>query len=166
MNLSDFNSLTHQERERSFLKICHSKRWAESVNKQAPFNNVEDLFKTMTELWQSIEEPDLIEAISAHPRIGDINLLKTKFSEQANKEQGQVALASDELIAELYNLNQQYFERFGFIFLICASGKSPEYMCRELKNRLNNSRKDELEIAQTEQNKISLLRIKQLLEFE
>ena len=90
---------------------------------------------------------------------GDVELLRARFS-RANVEQGQVLDAPEAVIERLKALNDAYFERFGFIFIICASGRSAEEMLAAIEARVDNDRTTELDNAAAEQGKIMLLRLR------
>ena len=112
-------------------------------------------------------EKDWKEAFSHHPKIGDLESLKKKFSSTAgwaSDEQSGVNTASQQIIEALADGNKKYEEKFGYIFIVCAAGKSAEEMLAIFKSRLQNSPEVEIEIAADEQNKITKLRIEKLLE--
>ena len=113
-----------------------------------------------------VNEQDWLEAFQGHPMIGDLNSLKKKYAQGANlsaKEQSGAASASEHVLNELLELNQKYVERFGFIFIVCASGKSALEMLQLLKGRINRSQMQELETASQEQKKITMIRIDNLI---
>jgi len=105
----------------------------------------------------------MLEAFSGHPQIGDLEALRNRYAERAHAEQGQVLSAPDETLAELKDMNEAYLERHGFIFIVCATGKSAEQMLELLEQRLPNSREQELRIAAEEQAKITHIRLDKLL---
>ena len=98
--------------------------------------------------------------------IGDLDVLRDKYAVTASLEQGQVQQASDATLHGLADLNQLYECRFGFIFIVFATGKSAEAMLALLKQRLNNNRNLELETNALEQNKITLLRLSRLFQVD
>merc|ERR1712178_678825 len=102
--------------------------------------------------WWALSEKDWLEAFAAHPKIGGVKALKakvagTKFGEHSNVEQKGVVGASDKTIEALAAGNKQYEDNFGFIFIVCASGKSADEMLALLQARVNASRDDELKTA-------------------
>ena len=163
VNITEFNALSDDAKKNLLMKICFCENWADAIIDDAPFTNREQLSQAISTHWYAIDESDLMQAISAHPRIGDIKVLKDKFAKQANKEQGQVVDAGEDVLGDLLLFNDKYYERFGFIFIICASGKSAQFMLDELKNRLGNSREEEMKNAAAEQEKISQLRLQQYI---
>ena len=117
-----------------------------------------------TKLFAEATESDILEAFQGHAKIGDIELLKSKYAGKAQAEQGQILQASEQTITELWQLNQDYEQKNGFIFIVCASGKSAEEMLSILKSRIDNSREQELKNGALEQNKITQLRLTQLIQ--
>ncbi len=147
-------------------KCCASKAWIDEMFKRQPFISVPALLKTSEDIWFSLKSPDWLEAFSAHPKIGDVASLKEKFQntkDWAQSEQGQVKQAPDEVLEELARINQQYQDKFGFIFIVCATGKSAPEMLEILKKRIQNDVDAELKNAATEQNKITKLRLEKIL---
>ena len=131
-----------------------------------PFANQEALFAKANEVSSSLADEDWLEAFRAHPKIGgkkaaaEQSQLEKSWSAQ---EQSGVATASADTVAQLAEGNREYEARFGFIFIVCASGKSSEEMLSMLKQRLHNDPATELEVAAQEQKKITLLRLAKLL---
>ncbi|MEQ8802229.1 MAG: 2-oxo-4-hydroxy-4-carboxy-5-ureidoimidazoline decarboxylase, partial [Haliea sp.] len=112
-------------------------------------------------------EADLLEAFEGHPKIGDVNSLKAKYSSTkalAAGEQSSVDEAGDAIIEALARGNSEYEEKFGFIFIVCATGKSAREMSGLLQARLPNDRATELANAAGEQRKIFQIRLSKLLE--
>ncbi len=118
-------------------------------------------------MWENLEKEDYLEAFSHHPKIGaDPDELRRKFKrthEQSAAEQSGVKSASDETLEELAKQNQIYLDRFGYIFIVCASGKSATEMLEILKGRVNNPEDIELKIAAAEQAKITKIRLEKLI---
>jgi 2-oxo-4-hydroxy-4-carboxy-5-ureidoimidazoline decarboxylase len=161
MRIDEFNLLDHSAACAALLACCHSQRWATQMADDRPFADVADLMARAHEHWQRAEERDLLDAFSGHARIGDMNRLRDKFS-QAHKEQGQVAQADDSVLQALLDLNHDYEQRHGFIFIVCATGKSADEMLAILRSRLPNSRAQELANAAAEQQQITALRLSAL----
>jgi allantoicase len=165
-DLSQLNSLSSEEAEAEFLKCCGSRSWARQVAAKRPFSAVNDLLKSSEDVWWSLESDDWLEAFRSHPRIGEQKAAQStgaaaqKWSQQ---EQAAVQNAAENTKSELARLNLEYEKRFGFIFIVCATGKSSDEMLSLLKERLSHTRDQELRIAATEQAKITALRINKLL---
>lgn len=167
MTLHDLNTLPKQQLKEELTKCCGSSAW---VNKMLPFFPADDLVELLEdaeEQWWKCSEADWKEAFAHHPKIGDIESLQKKFASTAgwaSGEQSGVNAASQQTLEELAKGNKQYEEKFGYIFIVCATGKSADEMLAMLEIRLQNSPEVEIEIAADEQNKITKLRIEKLLE--
>lgn len=126
-----------------------------------PFQSEQQLVDLATSVWYvRCGKPDWLESFTHHPKIGDRAKLKEKF---AGAEQAFVAAAPDEVIDALATANAAYENKYGFIFIVCATGKPANEMLRLLNDRLRNSAEEELRIAMGEQHKISLIRFGKLL---
>lgn len=160
------NQLSSDVAEAEFLKCCGATRWAKAMTHARPFANVTSMLAKADEFWSSLTAADWLEAFRAHPKIGEKKAATIQSSRAQNwsaQEQSGVAAASDDSIAELARKNREYEDRFGFIFIVCATGKSSEEMLELLTTRLDNEPETELEIAAEEQSKITRLRLEKLL---
>ena len=127
-----------------------------------PFGNDARLLSAARIEWFGLSESDWLEAFSHHPRIGDRAALETRFPKTHDlsaKEQAGVASAREDVLAALAEGNNAYFDKFGFVFIVCATGKSAEEMLSLLRERLPHDRANELRIAAEEQAKITALRL-------
>lgn len=158
MKVAQFNEIPNPEAMAALLSCCDCQRWASEVISQRPFDNLQAFSDAARQAWQGMGEADILEAFSAHPRIGDLDALRNRFS-RASAEQGQVREADEQLLDKLKRLNDDYEARHGFIFIVCASGKSAQEMCELLEQRLGNTRDRELENGAREQGKILALRM-------
>ena len=167
MTLHELNTLSKQQLIQELTKCCGSASW---VNKMLPFFPADDLVELLEdaeEQWFKCSEEDWKEAFAQHPKIGDFESLQKKFestSEWASGEQSGVNNASQQTLEALAEDNKKYEDKFGYIFIVCATGKSSEEMLGILNERLLNDPKDEIEIAADEQNTITKLRLEKLLE--
>jgi 5-hydroxyisourate hydrolase/2-oxo-4-hydroxy-4-carboxy-5-ureidoimidazoline decarboxylase len=126
-----------------------------------PFSSEKQLVNLSGNIWyEQCYEVDWRESFTHHPKIGDVKSLTEKF---AGKEQAGVAVATEETIQALAKANADYESKFGFIFIVCATGKSANEMWQLLLDRLQNTVEEELHIAMGEQQKISIIRFKKLL---
>lgn len=162
MMLNEFNEMHVNEAIKQLYDCCHCNEWAETLADLRPFASMEDLLSTADIVWQKSSEAQILEAFNGHARIGDIELLRSRYAGHATAEQGQVIKASETTLQELHQLNIDYEARFGFIFIVCATGKSAEEMLALLKARSNNERAIELKNGAIEQGKITQLRLKAL----
>jgi 2-oxo-4-hydroxy-4-carboxy-5-ureidoimidazoline decarboxylase len=164
--LASLNDLPKNDLKDALHKCCGSTAWVEKMVPVFPVADVETLLREARKKWFDCEEKDWLEAFSHHPKIGDAKSLAARFPETAHwaqSEQGVVTEASTQLLEALAEGNQDYEKKFGFIFIVCASGKSAEEMLRILRARLPNSREDEIKIAMVEQHKITELRLKKII---
>lgn len=166
MTLRELNHLPEEQLKESLTHCCGSSAWVQAMMQHKPFASKETLLHLAEELWQQTTPADWREAFLHHPKIGDIESLQKKFASTAKwaaGEQGAVKEASRSVIEALANGNDLYEQKFGFIFIVCATGKSAEEMLALLQARLPNSTEEELKIAMLEQQKITQLRLKKLL---
>ena len=165
-DLAWLNSLPGDEAAKELLQCCGSKRWARQMADARPYENVTELITHANETWWSLDRDDWLEAFRSHPKIGEKKAAES-VSEQSKKWSGQeqagVNAASTETTNGLATLNHAYEQKFGFIFIICATGKTSEEMLAALRERLEHDPAEELPIAAAEQNKITELRLKKLL---
>ncbi len=148
-------------------KCCGSSAWVNNMLPFFPADDMVEILEDAEEQWWKCSEVDWKEAFAHHPKIGDVESLKKKFAATAlwaSGEQSGVNTASQQTIEALAEGNRDYEKKFGYIFIVCATGKSADEMLEILQSRLPNSPEDEIQIAADEQNKITKLRIEKLLE--
>jgi 2-oxo-4-hydroxy-4-carboxy-5-ureidoimidazoline decarboxylase len=164
--LERLNKLLASEARAELMRCCGSSRWADGMVRSRPFRDAEHLFAEAAWLWKQTGPEDWREAFTHHPRIGDVSQLRAKFAATANwssQEQGGVSGADEAVLQGLAEGNAEYEKRFGFIFLVCATGKSAAEMLGLLRARLDNASDEELRIAAEEQAKITRIRLEKLL---
>jgi 2-oxo-4-hydroxy-4-carboxy-5-ureidoimidazoline decarboxylase len=147
-------------------RACGSRRWVERMLARRPFGSAAALQSAAREEWFALDEADWLEAFSHHPRIGDRGSLSARFPathDLSAREQSAVDFAGARVIDQLADANEAYRDRFGFIFIVCATGKTAGEMLRLLRDRLHNDRATELRTAAEEQAKITALRLSSLL---
>lgn len=165
MTIAEFDHLAAEKKKALLLKCCGSSAWVDKMLTVFPVEDLVELLDAAEEKWYECNETDWKEAFDHHPKIGDINSLKEKFAntaQWASAEQSGVNDAAENVIHQLAKGNEAYEKKFGNIFIVCATGKSAEQMLGILKERLNNSKEEELEIAVTEQLNITKLRLEKL----
>jgi 5-hydroxyisourate hydrolase/2-oxo-4-hydroxy-4-carboxy-5-ureidoimidazoline decarboxylase len=161
MNVQEFNKAEKAVAEKELFACCGSEKWVSLLMEHFPFASAEDLVSKATDIWYNkCLADDWRASFSHHPKIGDVSSLKKKY---AGDEQSGVTSASASTIESLAKANEDYENKFGFIFIVCATGKSAEEMLRLLKDRLSNNIHQELNIAMGEQHKITIIRLKKLL---
>jgi 2-oxo-4-hydroxy-4-carboxy-5-ureidoimidazoline decarboxylase len=165
MKIEAINSMPLDAARAALLRCCGSPRWADEVLTRRPFASAPDLFAAAEDIWQRLHSEDWLEAFAAHPRIGDIGNLRKKFAptaDWASREQSGVAGANEDILRQLADGNRRYEERFGYIFIVCATGKSATEVLDMLTGRLRNTPEQELAVAAAEQAKITRLRLEKL----
>lgn len=141
---------------------CGSEKWVIEMYEHYPFKTEEKLFDEAERIWFRLNESDWLEAFLHHPKIGDINSLREKFSSSkhlAENEQAGVKDASSETLQELARFNEEYERKFGYIFIVCATGKSAEEMLEIIRTRITNEPPEEIKTAMNEQCKITKIRL-------
>ena len=167
MTLNEFNTLPDAQVRGELLRCCGSRRWALEMSAHRPYTNFNELIDAAEKFWTSLSPNDRREAFSHHPRIGDIKSLRKKFAgtaQWAKGEQAGVDDASERTLKALAEGNRLYEAKFGYIFIVCATGKTAEEMLGMLNARLNNIPTQEITVAAGEQSKITVIRLTKLLE--
>lgn len=163
--LDRLNAASFEEAREQLMRCCGSSRWAEAVARARPFASGQALLEAADSEWARTGPDDWREAMTHHPRIGE-QQLRAKFQATqgwSTQEQRGVQGASEEVLQGLARGNREYEEKFGFIFLVCATGKSAEEMLDLLRARMQNGRDEELRVAAGEQAKITRIRLEKLL---
>jgi 2-oxo-4-hydroxy-4-carboxy-5-ureidoimidazoline decarboxylase len=166
VTLPEINSLSFEAAYIEFHRCCAAKKWVTQMADRRPFHSRDDLMTAADTIWQALEPSAWKDSFLHHPRIGDLEALKEKFASTAawaENEQLGVRTASDEILMKLAAGNREYEEKFGYIFIVCASGKTAHEMLSLLEQRLQNNSEDELTIAAEEQRKITRIRLEKLL---
>jgi OHCU decarboxylase len=156
-----FNELKKKEAIGALLLVCHSRKWATQVAAGRPYDDVDSLLAAADKTWMALDPDDWLEALDAHPRIGERGGRSAEFSKQ---EQAGVGNAGQDVQAAIAAGNAEYEERFGHVFLISAAGRSAEEILATLTDRLGNDPDTELRVAAEEHRRITRLRIERLLE--
>ncbi len=166
MTIAEFDHLNVDEKKRLLTQCCGSAAWVEKMVHMPPAEDLIDLFEDAEEKWYECSEEDWKEAFTHHPKIGDVEALREKFSKDrfAGNEQSSIHEASEQTLHELARANKLYEDKFGYIFIVCAPGKSAEEMLAILKERLSNDPAEEIKIAMDEQNKITRIRLEKLFD--
>ena len=166
MTVDELNAATADAARAELLRCCGSTRWTEKMLGRRPFAGKAAALAAADAAWAETGEKDWLEAFAHHPRIGGKDALRAKFAATkawAQGEQAAVAAADEATLDALEKGNANYEARFGFIFIVCATGKSAAEMLTLLDARLPNERAPELKIAAGEQHKITKIRLEKLL---
>ncbi len=164
-NLAWINSLSSSDAAGAFLRCCGSVRWAQAMAGRRPFTSDAELYDAAEAVWSKLTRADWLEAFAAHPRIGDLDSLRKKFvttADWAAAEQSGVSGAAEAVLLALAEGNRRYEEQFGYLFIVCATGKTASQMHDILERRLGNKPDQELKEAAGEQAKITRLRLEKL----
>ena len=167
MTYESLAALPPDEALKEFLKCCGSVKWAEAMVQLRQYAfAIEGLVLLGNEMWWALGPEDWLEAFRSHPKIGEKKAaaeVSTQSKHWSGQEQSGVQTATQETLDELAQLNHEYEDKFGFIFIVCATGKSADEMLALLRERLRNELEVELGIAAAEQAKITELRLKKLV---
>jgi OHCU decarboxylase len=160
MTVSELNALEESQAQRVLLACCGSSQWARQMIARRPFDATESLHAAAHDIWWSLNKSDWLEAFACHPKIGETK----PVSHWSSQEQRGMAAATADTAGAIARMNREYQERFGYIFIVCATGKSAAGMRDLLEQRLENNPQDELRMAAAEQMKITHLRLDKLLQ--
>jgi len=162
---SRFNALNEKNAWDELLRCCGASKWAAKMLVARPFPDSDALFSAAETAFAVLNREDWLEAFAHHPQIGDLESLREKFAstrDWAGNEQAGTHVASEQILRDLAEGNRLYQAKFGFIFIICATGKSAEAMLAALRERLDNDAETELRNAAEQQKQITRLRLGKL----
>lgn len=160
--LARFNALPKDAARAALRQVCASTAWAEQLLAARPCATPEDLYAAGDAAMAELTHADLAEAMAGHPAIG-----RPEPGDPASaREQSGMAGAPEALKAEMLELNLAYQEKFGHVFLICATGRTGEQMRDAARRRIGNAPEQEWEIVRTELGKINRIRLARLVEEE
>lgn len=142
----------------SLKRCCGSTAWVRNMIERMPFADEDDLLKAAGEVWWALEHQDWLQAFAAHPKIGD-----RSNSKWSSEEQSGMNTAGAQTALDMKTLNEEYERKFGYIFIVCATGKTADEMQHLLIERLKNDPEDEIRISAREQAEITKLRLRKLL---
>ncbi|CAM4193491.1 Uric acid degradation bifunctional protein [Mycobacterium basiliense] len=158
LGVDGFNRLPDRQRMRLLLGVCSTTIWARRVLAGAPFDGVDALLDRAGRVLAELPEAEIDAALDGHPRIGaDVD------NASSAREQAHVIDADDDVRAELAEKNRKYEDKFGYIFLVCASGRSAEELLGNLTQRLDHDPETERRVMRNELAKITRLRLERLL---
>lgn len=157
--------------EKDFSACCGSSKFAQEMVLAGPFSNYHQAVDAARDIWfNKVDVNGWLEAFASHPQIGQNHSEKNKSPTSAQWSKGEqstaLATATDSSLKELFDWNLRYRQKFGFVFLICASGRSTPEILTEIKRRYPNRPIVEFEIAAQEQMKITELRLAKLFSVE
>jgi 2-oxo-4-hydroxy-4-carboxy-5-ureidoimidazoline decarboxylase len=158
------NALSDPQARAALARCCGAARWVAGMMARRPFPSTAALQADADAVWASLAPADFLEAFTHHPRIGGGPATPAAPGGQdwSRQEQARVAEADAATRDALTAANQRYLERFGYIFIVCATNKSAGEMLDLLEARLLNDPARELTVAAREQAKITRLRLEKL----
>jgi OHCU decarboxylase len=145
----------------AMIACCGARRWAAAMVALRPIDSVFALSEAADRVWRTMKESDWLEAFACHPRIGERKATHAtaKSVTWSKQEQASASSAAENILAEIAEFNAQYEQRFGFTYIVCATGKSAEEMLAILKRRLAGNREAELREAAEQQRQITQIRL-------
>lgn len=157
--LAAFNAAAPEATERDLLACCESRSFARRVLSGRPYRDPAALQDAVTAAFETLTWDDIVEAMNAHPRIGD----RVRAGGWSAAEQSGAASAGETVRQALADGNLAYEQRFGHVFLICATGLSGQDMLDQLRTRLGHDPQAERAAVREELLKITRLRLAKLL---
>lgn len=158
IGLQEFNALSERQRMHLLFEVCSSTIWARRVVAGSPFRDTEALFDRADRVLAELPDAEIDAALDGHPRIG-----AKADNPSSAREQARVADAGDAVKAALAAKNREYEDRFGYVYLVCASGRSADELLAILTDRLDNDAETERRVMRNELAKINRLRLERLL---
>lgn len=161
LGLNGFNRLTDRQRMNLLFGVCSSTIWARRVLAGGPFRSVDALLDRADRVLAELPDGEIDAALDGHPRIGaNVSVADNPSSA---REQAGVAGADEGIRTELAARNREYYDTFGYVYLVCASGRSAEELLGILTERLENDPDTERRVMRNELAKINRLRLGRLL---
>jgi allantoicase len=163
--LRQLGRIPEHEAHAALLRCCGSTAWAAAMTALRPFEDQAALLRAAEREYWKLGEEAWLEAFATHPRLGGrTGEVGDGAPGWSSQEQRGVAGAEEALLGELASANQAYLDRFDFVFLLCATGRSATEMLAELRRRISRPRDEELRTAAEEQLKITRLRLIKLVD--
>jgi OHCU decarboxylase len=164
--LERWNRLSADDATAELLSICGAMRWAQGMAQARPLVSAEEIEAAADRIWETMEEPDWLQAIACHPRIGSQK--PAHATEQSRhwsqQEQSKAQTADAAVLSALETGNCEYEQRFGITYIVCATGKSAPEMLAILQRRLTSTREAELREAAEQQRQITRIRLRKWLD--
>jgi OHCU decarboxylase len=164
--LEQLNAAARKDAFEALLACCGSIRWAQRMSEARPFADEAELLAAAERIWRELRPADWLEAFASHPRIGERRAATpqpARSAQWSEAEQSGTRHSTPEILAELAEANRAYEEKFGCLFIVCATGRSSEQMLALCRERLGNDNEAELFVAAEEQRKITELRLRKLI---
>jgi 2-oxo-4-hydroxy-4-carboxy-5-ureidoimidazoline decarboxylase len=166
MTLDEFNKLPAENLTEDLIQCCGAVNWVKGLLAHRPYTSLISLKEQSSIIWNGLSKEEWLIVFSQHPKIGEApQKLESndKHLKMAADEQSTTETAKASELQALASFNRRYYHKFGYIFIISATGKTTEEMLTSLKQRLNNSADEEILIAANEQNQITNIRLSKLI---
>ena len=160
--IDKFNKLDKSEFLSIFGNVFEKTDWiAEKTYALKPFNNFQELFSKMMEIFENSKKENYLEILNAHPNL----VIEKKLTDDSKKEQNSANLnqCSEEEFQEFKDLNQKYKKKFGFPFIIAVKGKNRKEILNNFRQRITNNINLEFEEAKEQVKKIANLRLNEII---
>ena len=164
LGIEGFNSLSERQRMHLLFDVCSSPIWARRVLAGGPFRDADALLDRADRVLAELPDAEVDAALDGHPRIGAS--VSSAHSPSSALEQARVSDADSEVKAALAEKNHCYEEKFGYVYLVCASGRTAEELLAILTERIDNDPETERRVMRSELAKINRLRLSRLLSKE
>jgi 2-oxo-4-hydroxy-4-carboxy-5-ureidoimidazoline decarboxylase len=162
--LANWNQLPEAHALAPVLACCGSSAFAAAVVHGRPYADVDSLLARADDAWWLLPENDWLEAFACHPRIGESPANASyQFSAWSAEEQSKARTAAESTLDSIARKNREYEARHGFIYIVCASGRSAEELLAILDRRLANTTEAEIQEAAEQQRQITHLRMRKWL---
>ncbi|CAA0080587.1 Uric acid degradation bifunctional protein [Mycolicibacterium vanbaalenii] len=161
IGLKDFNALSDRQRMHLLFEVCSSPIWARRVVAGSPFRDAEALYDRADRILAELPDAEIDAALDGHPRIGAS--VSAAHNPSSAREQARVADAGEAVKTALAAKNREYEDRFGYVYLVCASGRPADELLAILTDRLDNDPETERRVMRNELAKINRLRLERLL---
>lgn len=162
MKLSEFNSLSEAAAVDTLLACAHVERWARDISAGRPYASVEELVGAVAQMANPWTDEEIDSALARHPRIGERAKGEDADAKMSRAEQARLGI-DDDIQRRLDAGNAAYEEKFGFVFLIRAAGRSAEEILASLDERMNNTPEEERYIAADQLRQIAALRLEGMI---
>lgn len=159
--LASWNASSAASALAAMIACCGARRWAAAMVELRPIASSAELTEAADRIWSTMEEADWLEAFACHPRIGERRTAQASTQSVAwsQQEQSSAKCATEPVLAKLAAGNALYEQRFGFTYIVCATGKGAEQMLSILHCRLAGDRATELRESAEQQRQIMQIRL-------
>jgi 2-oxo-4-hydroxy-4-carboxy-5-ureidoimidazoline decarboxylase len=162
--LTEWNQLSEIEALNPVLACCGSCAFAAAVVRARPYQDLDSLLRRSDDIWWALEQSDWLEAFACHPRIGGpAGSASHQFAAWSTEEQSKARTGAESVLDLIAEKNRQYESRHGFIYIVCASGRSAEELLAILDRRLHNTTEVEIREAAEQQRQITQIRLRKWL---